>query len=71
MTVKRALSYSKWRSIRGRVPRPMEPKPIITMGPVIRPWTGQEVAASVMGRVILLNGYRGRRTATAGLRRPT
>ncbi|BCM86626.1 hypothetical protein mvi_50870 [Methylobacterium indicum] len=35
----------KWRSIRGRVPRPIEPKPIITMGPLMRPWTGQSVMA--------------------------
>ena len=34
----RLLSYSKWRSIRGRVPLPIEPKPIITMGPVIFAW---------------------------------
>jgi hypothetical protein len=37
MTISRFRSYLKWRSISGSVPRPMEPKPIITIGPVISP----------------------------------
>ena len=37
MTVMRDLSKLKWRSMSGSVPRPIEPKPIITMGPVISP----------------------------------
>src|SRR4029078_2394120 len=39
MMTKRFLSYSKWRSIRGKVPLPIEPKPIMTMGPEIFAWT--------------------------------
>jgi hypothetical protein len=35
ITTKRDLSYSKWRSISGSMPRPIEPNPIITMGPSI------------------------------------
>ena len=35
---KRDLSYSKCRSISGSVPLPIEPKPIMTMGPVIFAW---------------------------------
>jgi hypothetical protein len=38
MMTKRDLSYSKCRSIRGSVPLPIEPKPIITMGPEIFAW---------------------------------
>ena len=41
MTVKRDLSKWKCRSISGRVPRPIEPKPIMTIGPVIVPCIGQ------------------------------
>jgi hypothetical protein len=41
MTTMRDLSNLKWRSISGSVPRPIEPKPIITTGPVISPCTGQ------------------------------
>ena len=37
MTTKRLLSNSKWRSISGSVPWPIEPKPIITIGPLMRP----------------------------------
>ena len=37
MTVKRLLSNSKCRSSSGKMPWPMEPKPIRTMGPVILP----------------------------------
>ena len=36
----RDLSNLKWRSMSGSVPRPIDPKPIITIGPVISPWTG-------------------------------
>ena len=32
MTTIRLLSNLKWRSISGSVPRPIEPKPIITIG---------------------------------------
>src|SRR5882757_11438310 len=35
MMTKRDLSYSKCRSISGSVPLPIEPKPIMTMGPEI------------------------------------
>ena len=38
MMTKRDLSYSKWRSISGSVPLPIEPKPIMTMGPEIFAW---------------------------------
>src|SRR6185369_8126405 len=38
MITKRFLSYSKCRSIKGSVPLPIEPKPIMTMGPVIFAW---------------------------------
>src|ERR1700677_2455116 len=37
-----------WRSISGKVPRPMEPKPIIMIGPSKRAWTGQAVVLLVM-----------------------
>src|SRR3978361_1200701 len=40
MMTKRDLSYSKCRSISGSVPLPIEPKPIMTMGPEIFAWTG-------------------------------
>ena len=40
MTVNFDLSKAKCRSMRGSVPRPIEPKPIITIGPVISPYTG-------------------------------
>jgi hypothetical protein len=43
MTTNRLRSNSKWRSISGRVPLPIDPNPIITIGPVIRPWTGHVV----------------------------
>src|SRR5882724_6861570 len=42
MMTKRDLSYSKWRSIIGRVPLPIEPKPIMTMGPEIFAWICEE-----------------------------
>jgi hypothetical protein len=62
MTTRRSLSKVKWRSISGRVPLPIEPKPIITIGPVIRPWTGQAgIAESLLGR------RRRRRLATGGI----
>jgi hypothetical protein len=41
MMTKRDLSYSKCRSINGRVPLPIEPKPIMTMGPEILAWIGE------------------------------
>src|SRR5450631_4097790 len=40
ITVKRDLSNLKCRSISGSTPRPIEPKPIMTIGPVIVPCTG-------------------------------
>src|ERR1700738_4932646 len=40
MMTKRDLSYSKCRSISGRVPLPIEPKAIMTMGPEIFAWMG-------------------------------
>src|SRR6267154_2204879 len=40
MMTKRDLSKSKWRSISGSVPLPIEPKPIMTMGPEIFAWIG-------------------------------
>jgi hypothetical protein len=30
------------------VPLPIDPKPIITMGPLMRPWTGQVVIGDVL-----------------------
>ena len=39
-------SKSKWRSISGSVPLPIEPKPIITIGPSMRPCRGQSAMAS-------------------------
>src|SRR4051794_27517230 len=53
MTAKRLLSKSKCRSIRGSVPRPIEPKPIITIGPLMRPCTGQVVIAGVLLRRVV------------------
>src|ERR1700733_2717863 len=47
MTTKRDLSYSKCRSIKGNVPLPIEPKPIITMGPEIFAW----ISEGLMGMV--------------------
>src|SRR6266446_9710563 len=38
MITKRDLSYSKCRSISGKVPFPIEPKPIMTIGPEIFAW---------------------------------
>src|SRR5437588_1758568 len=38
MMTKRDLSYAKCRSISGKVPLPIEPKPIMTMGPEIFAW---------------------------------
>src|SRR5438477_12549744 len=38
MMTKRDLSYSKCRSINGKVPLPIEPKPIMTIGPEIFAW---------------------------------
>src|SRR5882757_9807170 len=38
MMTMRDLSYSKCRSINGTVPLPIEPKPIMTMGPEIFAW---------------------------------
>src|SRR4051794_39383376 len=43
MTTKPDLSNVKWRSIKGSVPFPIEPKPIMTMGPSIRACTGHWV----------------------------
>jgi hypothetical protein len=37
MTVNRFMSSSKCRSINGSMPLPIEPKPIIAIGPVMRP----------------------------------
>ena len=51
MTTKRLLSNSKCRSISGSVPLPIEPKPIITIGPLMRPWTGQAgIAEGLLGK---------------------
>src|SRR6476620_3207047 len=47
MMTKRDLSYSKCRSISGKVPLPIEPKPIMTMGPEIFAWIG--AAGGLMG----------------------
>src|SRR3954471_16398606 len=55
---KRDLSYSKCRSISGSVPLPIEPKPIMTMGPEIFAWIG---AAGLMGRSPENGNARGRR----------
>ena len=49
MTTKRDLSYSKCRSISGSVPLPIEPKPIMTMGPVILAWIGEAGSSGVSG----------------------
>src|ERR1700709_134825 len=38
MMTKRSLSYAKCRSISGSVPLPIEPKPIMTIGPEILAW---------------------------------
>ena len=43
MTTNRLLSYLKCRSIKGSMPLPIDPNPIITIGPVISPYTGQFV----------------------------
>src|SRR5579872_6640870 len=48
MMTKRFLSYSKCRSIRGKVPLPIEPKPIMTMGPEIFAWIFE---AGLMGMI--------------------
>src|ERR1700686_4830020 len=42
MMTKRDLSQAKCRSISGRVPLPIEPKPIMTMGPEIFAWIGAD-----------------------------
>src|SRR5437764_6440465 len=41
MMTKRDLSWAKCRSISGRVPLPIEPKPIMTMGPEIFAWIAE------------------------------
>ena len=48
ITTSRLLSNSKCRSISGSVPLPIEPKPIITIGPLMRPWTGQVVIVEAL-----------------------
>ena len=54
----RLRSNSKWRRMSGSVPRPIEPKPIITIGPSIVAWMGQS-------RMMLPLNERGRpRAAT-------
>src|SRR3984957_15997062 len=50
MITKRDLSYSKCRSISGSVPLPIEPKPIMTIGPLMRPCTGHWVIANLRER---------------------
>src|SRR6202048_3168977 len=42
MITRRDLSKSKCRSIKGSVPLPIEPKPIMTMGPEILAWIGAD-----------------------------
>src|SRR5262245_38533014 len=70
MTTKRFLSYAKWRSIRGRVPLPIEPKPIITIGLSIRACTGHLgiIEISRKGRQMVERRRNGRRAKQA--RRP-
>src|ERR1700759_3684101 len=49
MMTKRDLSYSKCRSISGSVPLPIEPKPIMTIGPEILAWIFG--AGGVIGKI--------------------
>src|ERR1700733_1581650 len=58
MITKRDLSYAKCRSISGSVPLPIEPKPIMTMGPEIFAWIGEE--GGLMG-CLRKRGCAGRR----------
>src|SRR5262245_31779792 len=39
MTVQRSWSNSMWRSSNGSTPRPIEPRPMMTIGPLTRPST--------------------------------
>src|ERR1700720_531804 len=48
MTTNFDRSKPIWRSMRGRVPRPIEPKPIITIGPSNRACTGQHWVTRVI-----------------------
>ena len=49
MTVIFALSQAMWRRISGRVPLPIEPKPIMTMGPLqLADFIGLDVCLSIL-----------------------
>src|SRR4051794_9970164 len=52
MMTKRDLSYAKCRSIRGSVPLPIEPKPIITMGPEIFAWICEDGLISGLRKIV-------------------
>src|SRR6187431_2791142 len=62
MMTKRSLSYSKCRSISGKVPLPIDPKPIMTMGPEILAWIGAAADEDIGF------GLRGIRATTPGRR---
>src|SRR5262249_51815900 len=47
MTTNFARSKAMWRSISGKVPLPIEPKPIITIGPSKRAWSPPSVEGVV------------------------
>src|SRR6266852_6003221 len=64
MTTNFARSKAICRSISGKVPLPIEPKPIITIGPSKRAWSGQ---LSVVGVFISSTPTKGR--AARGARR--
>src|SRR3954467_15406913 len=59
MMTKRDLSYAKCRSIKGSVPLPIEPKPIITMGPEIFAW----ICGAVIGDLRSTSKQGGARAA--------
>ena len=48
MTTNFERSKAMWRSISGKVPLPIEPKPIITIGPSKRACSGQFLVAGVL-----------------------
>src|SRR5713226_1917970 len=59
MMTKRDLSYSKCRSIKGSVPLPIEPKPIMTMGPEIFAWMGADGLMNSLRKTGWLRRLRG------------
>src|SRR5262245_60480747 len=69
MTTNFARSNAMCRSMSGKVPLPMEPKPIITIGPSKRAWSGPLSAAAMLALILVTPCSAAVRSDVVGLQR--